>query len=119
MIEVENIPRNGQILVVVYFKEYTSYMQNESRTLLKKSIPAIGEKANLEMKPLLFAILRHVEDGKSRPIGVFYSFSYRNMTPQKYREFHQILIDRFANRKQVMNMWSHHDILVAAGIGGL
>lgn len=119
MIDIENIPKNGQIIVVAYFKEYTSYMQNESRLLLRKSIPAIGEEAKLELKPQLFAILRHVEFKKSRPIGVFYSFSYRNMTPQKYRDFHQILMDRFDNRKQVINMWSHHDVLVAAGIGGL
>lgn len=123
MIDIENIPKNGQILVVAYFKEYTSYMQNESRKLLKRSVPAIGKSAELELRPLLFGILRDYLDldevKKSRPVGVLYSFSYRNMTPHKYRAFYRILKDHFSPRKQVKNMWSHYEVLVAAGIGGL
>ena len=123
MIDVENIPKNGQILVVAYFKEYSSYMQNESRKLLKKSVPTIGVNAELELRPLFFGILRDYLDldgvKKSRPVGVLYSFSYRNMTPYKYRAFYRILKDRFDRRKQVENMWSRYDVLVAAGIGGL
>jgi len=120
MIDVESIPKNGQILIVAYFKEWSTHMQNSSRLLLKERIPAIGKKVLLDLKPLLFGILRHNEFGKSRPVGVLYSFSYKNMTSTRYREFHQTLKDRFGQSDQVKNMWGgHYDVLVASGIGGL
>ena len=125
VIEVENIPKNGQVVVVAYFKEHKKYstrtnIQNESRRLLLKKIPEFGKEANIEFKPLLFGILRHVEGGVSRSVGVIYSFAYRNMSPEKYSTFHRTLKGNFDQKlAQVANMWSHYDVMIAVGVGGV
>jgi hypothetical protein len=119
LIEIDNIPSNGHIIIMAYFKEYTNYMQNASRKLLLKSIPKNGKEAGINLKPQIFGIIRHNEFKVSRPIGVFYSFSFKDMTSEKYRDFDRILRLDYKKRKQVQNMWSHFEIMVGAPVGGI
>lgn len=116
MIDWEKAPRNGQLLIIAYFKQYKSYIQNESRRLLKRSIPSLGKEIGLVLSPLLFGILRHVENKVSRPVGVFYSFGYHDTSEEKLREFFEKLQVDYEGRKQVQNMWMKYDMMVAAKV---
>lgn len=119
MSDTSYIPRNGQVIIIAYFGEYTSYMQNESRRLLLRAVPTIGEGVGIGLTPLLFAILRHVDSKVSRPVGVLYTFGYQNMTKESFDEFYEALKNDFGKREQVSNMWSDYDVMVATEIGGL
>ena len=125
MIELENVPRTGQIAVVAYFSEYKrssvrTNIQNESRKYLRDNIPLIGERIGLALKPMLFGILRHVEGKKTRSIGVVYHFAFSKMTPDLYKSFNHELAKRFNDElKRVKNLWSHYEVLLVTEVEGV
>ena len=118
MIFVEDVPKSGVLVVTVYFRGYKDYYQNESRKELKDQVPKIDkeEKLGISLEPLQFCLVRKVtEEGRGRSIGVVYTYSYSNMTPEKFRIFHRHLSSLLARKSK----WSHFDIMVASNIGGL
>ena len=125
MIDLENIPRTGQIAVISYFSEYKrssvkTNIQNDSRRYLRDNIPLIGERVGIKFKPMLFGILRHVEGGKTRSIGVIYHFAFTNMTPKLYKDFHSALKKRFNDElKRIKNLWSHYEVLLVSEVEGV
>lgn len=112
------------LVISVYFKGYKDYYQNESRKELKEQIPVIDKNANLgiELKPFQFSLLRHVDDDgessrrRGRSIGVIYSFSFKNMTAEKYQTLHSQVQDLLGKKK---SKWSHFDIMISSRVGGL
>lgn len=125
MIDIEDIPRTGQIAVVAFFSEYkrtsvSTSIQNESRGYLLDNVPLVGERVGLELKPMLFGILRHVEEKKTRSIGVIYHFSYSKMTPDLYRNFLKELSSRFNDElKRVGKIWSRYEVSLVMEVGGI
>jgi len=118
LIFVEDVPKSGVLVVTVYFKGYKDYYQNESRKELRDQVPGIDKEENLsvDLEPLQFCLVRRVtEEGRSRAIGVLYTYSYTNMTPDRFRTLHQKLSDLLRKKKK----WSHYDIMVASNVGGL
>ena len=118
MIFVEDVPKSGVLVVTVYFRGYKDNYQNDSRRDLKSQVPKIDKEKNLgiNLEPLQFCLVRKVtEEGRARSIGVLYTYSYYNMTPEKFRVLHKHLSSLFASKRR----WSHFDIMVASNVGGL
>jgi len=118
MIFVDDVPKSGVLVVTVYFKGYRDYYQNESRQELRDQVPKIDEENNLSinLEPLQFCLVRKVtEEGRGRSIGVLYTYSYSNMTPNKFRVFHKHLTSVLERKSK----WSHFDVMIASNVGGL
>ena len=125
MIDLTDIPKTGQIAIIAYFSEYKrssvkTNIQNESRRYIRDNIPKVGERIGLDLKPMLFGILKHVEGGKTRSIGVIYHFAFSKMTPDLYKAFHVGISKRFDEELgRVKKLWSHYEILLVSEIGGV
>lgn len=118
MIYVDDIPKSGMLVITVYFRGYRDYFQNETRKELRDQVPKIDKDKSLgvQLEPLLFCLVRKVtEEGRSRSIGVLYTYSYSEMTPDKFKVLHQEL-NQLLGRK---SKWSHYDVMVASNVGGI
>jgi hypothetical protein len=118
MIFIDDVPKSGVLVVTVFFKGYKDYYQNESRKELRDQVPKIDKDNNLgvSLEPLQFCLVRKVtEEGRARSIGVLYTFSYANMTPDKFKVLFKELTELLGKKAK----WSHHDIMVASNVGGI
>ena len=115
MIKIENIPKNGVLILTVYFEGYKDSFQNDARRYLLDSLPKKDVVEQMNLTPLEFSIVRMIVGGISRAIGVTYQFTYNNMTPEKFVSFYDLL-DREAKNK---SWWDRHSVLIADYVGGL
>lgn len=129
MIPVEDIPRSGQLIVAVRFRDYKHYYANETRNVLRrlperKDVGGIG----IELYPLDYWLKRSIvtekadgEDRKSRDrkvwsstraSGGLYKIGFTNMTPEKFVKLFKIL------KKMQKTYWEEYEILVASQVEG-
>lgn len=111
MIDINDVPESGLLIISVFFKGYEDSYQNDSRRKLRNRIPRIDEKHNLDinLKPLQFCLIRAVVKGIGRSIGAEYHYSFKNMTPEKFKTLYKEINDVCQN----FNIWSSHSILFA------
>ena len=118
IIFVEDVPKSGILVVTVFFKGYKDYYQNESRQELRDQVPKIDKEQNLDinLEPLQFCLVRNVtEEGRARAIGVLYTYTYSDMTPDKFKVLYKCLTELLVKKTK----WSHNDIMVASNVGGI
>ena len=89
MIFLEDIPKNGLIIVSVLFKGYKHNFQNDSRRNLLETLPRkIKETCDCQLIPIQFSLVRSIERtqdmtekesiGRSRTVGVEYRYRFEN-----------------------------------------
>ena len=129
MIPLEELPRSGQIIIAVHFKDYKDYYANETRKALlglpeRRDVKGIG----LEFYPLDYWLKRTIvtekakeEESQSRrkrrwsiarATGGLYKIGFANMTPEKYKRLHEVLT---AMKK---TYWEEYEILIASRVEG-
>jgi len=129
MIPLEDIPRSGQLIIAVQFKDYRDYYANETRkTLLalseRRDVKAIG----IDLYPLDYWLKRTIvtekvdRDGKNaekkrwsitRATGGLYKIGFANMTPDKFRKLYGVL------QKMKKTYWEEFEILIANQVDGI
>lgn len=115
MIRIENIPKNGVLILTIYFDGYKDSFQNDARRYLLETLPKKDEVNQINLTPLEFSIVRMIVGGVSRAVGVTYQFTYNNMTPEKFLDFNNLLVTEADNK----NWWDRHSVLIADYVGGL
>jgi hypothetical protein len=122
MIPLEKVPKSGQFIIAINFKNYNDYYANETRLTLKnlpnrKDTKAIG----LELYPLDYWLKRTViskenmeetDDlknvaGRTKATGGLYRIGFMNMTSDKFIELSKLLL------KMKKTYWDEIEILIA------
>lgn len=128
MIALEEIPRSGQIIIAVHFKDYKDYYANETRKTLL-GLPKRREVQNIgiEFYPLDYWLKRTIITQKedttkdkastkrwsiNRATGGLYKIGFANMTPEKFKKFHEVLL------KIKKTYWEDYEILIAGKVVG-
>jgi hypothetical protein len=124
MIPIKEIPKSGIIEIIVYFKGYKGSYQNDTRRYLGESSPRIKEplpklkeiiQLEIDLKPLQFFLLRLVGGKKTRANGALYQYTYRNMSPEKFK----ILYREIKNFSKRFEWWEEIDVMISQNVGGL
>lgn len=129
MIPFDQIPRSGQLIIAVCFRDYKDYYANETRKALhhlpeRKDVKAIG----IELYPLDYWLKRSIvtekaEEEKRKPKekklwsstragGGLYKIGFTKMTPEKFRKLYSVL------RKMKKTYWENYEILIASQVEG-
>lgn len=82
----QNTPTIGRIMIKALLKKNSRKEHLSMLGLIRDSVsPSVYE--GLKIRPHLFGVIREVTGGRSRRIGVRYSFFFRGMTPNMYQPF--------------------------------
>jgi len=86
MIDVNDIPQYGTLIIEVFFGGYKDSYPNDARRFLKDSVVSIcsKEKLSVEITPLTFSLIKTVSGSKNKAAGkatgAQYQYGYSNMT---------------------------------------
>jgi hypothetical protein len=114
MIRIDKIPKNGIIILTIYFNGYKDSFQNDARRYLLETLSKKHSSVEINLTPLEFSIVRMITGGVSRAVGVTYQYTYNDMTPEKFINFYKLL-----GKESNKSWWDRHSILIADYIGGL
>jgi hypothetical protein len=115
LIDVNNIPRSGTLIVSVYFDGYKQNYQNDTRRLLKDGLNKIcaDSKLSTEIMPITFSLIKTVSGKITRATGAQYQYGYSNMTTNDIK----IIYKKLKERK--LSWWKEIQFLIADDIEGL
>mgnify|MGYP007042359255 CR=1 FL=1 len=130
LIPLEEVPRSGQLIIAVHFKDYGDYYANETRkTLLRLPERKDVRRIDINMYPLDYWLKRTIvteksdeENGNSkqekrwhitRATGGLYKIGFANMTPDKFKRLCEIL------QKMKKTYWEEFEILIANQVEGV
>jgi len=115
MIEIDNIPKSGILIVNVYFEGYKDNYQNDTRRRLEDIMDKICDKLNLDVKivPITFSLMRTVTGGYTRATGAHYQYGYSNMTSEDLVKIYGEL------KSKSKPWWKRIQFLIADDVGGL
>jgi len=129
MIQLDELPKSGQLIIAVHFKGYKQYYANETRkALLKLQNRKDVENIGIELFPLDYWLKRTIitekldeENNKpknkkrwsiNRATGGLYKIGFTNMTPEKFKKLYEVLT------KMKKSYWEDYEILIASRVEG-
>ena len=115
MMNVNDIPQTGTLIVSVYFEGYKQNYQNDSRRTLKDILPKICSDSNLQVEiyPITFSLIKTVSGKITRATGAQYQYGYSNMTGNDLK----LIYTRLKERK--LSWWKEIHFSIADDIEGL
>lgn len=129
MIPIEDIPRSGQLIIAVRFKDYKNYYANETRNVIRR-LPERRDVRDIgiELYPLDYWLKRSIVTEKAeresrkpkekklwsstRASGGLYKIGFTNMTPEKFIKLFGVL------KKMQKTYWEEYEILIASQVEG-
>jgi hypothetical protein len=131
MIPLEKIPRSGQLIIAIHFRDYGDYYANETRqTLLKLPGRREIKSIDVELYPLDYWLKRTIiteEENKknekleknkkwnrTRATGGLYKIGFVNMTPEKFKKLYNLLENKIKK-----TYWEEIELLIANSVEGI
>lgn len=116
MIEINEIPRSGVIIISVYFSSYKDSYANDTRRYFEGSekiqsfIDRLHKKGfSAEMIPFGYWLGRTVIEKVTRATGGLYKYGYSQMTADDFL----ILKETLEEKKNKTEGWDEVEILIA------
>ena len=113
MIDIDQLPLNGILLIQVFFKGYKDSYQNDSRRKLLEAVPKQALKVELELEPITFCLIRSIVSGVGRSIGAEYQYRVIDMNENKYRSF----LSEMTKICERTSIWADFEILICDYVG--
>jgi len=130
VIPLDEVPRSGQLIIAVHFKDYADYYANETRkTLIRLPERKDVKNIDIDIYPLDYWLKRtivtekideeseNIRDEKkwsiTRATGGLYKIGFANMTPEKFKKLCEVL------RKMKKTYWEEFEILIASEVEGV
>jgi len=109
MMQSDEIPRNGILVISVHFSDYKRTHTNDARRTLMDTIPAImpSSGSGAKIHPLRFSVLRAITDGVTRGSGVVWQFGYSGLDKESF----PILVDELKKLKERFAWWASLDVI--------
>jgi hypothetical protein len=115
LISIEEIPRNGVLVITVFFTGYKDYFQNETRKKLRDDVAVISEQHGFSVTPILFSLVRTISGGVTHATGARWDFGYSRMSGEDVRTLYHEIKAKSKNR----GFWASIQLLVADSVEGL
>lgn len=115
LISIEEIPRNGVLVITVFFTGYKDYFQNETRKKLRDDVAAISEQHGFKITPILFSLVRTISGGVTHATGARWDFGYSRMSGEDVQTLYNELKEKSKNR----SFWASMKLLIADDVEGL
>jgi len=113
MMLVEEVPNSGMLILVIRFNGYKDSYQNDSRRKLDGLPNSIDtEELEVRIKPVSFGLIKTVLDGVSRATGAMQTYTFSELTPEKYVKLHKA-IEQFCTS---LDWWGSWELMIAQGV---